>query len=163
MGLRLNLPPRDHSTRPERRHPGIENLAARGFRELSGGQRQLAIFARALVAQAEVLVLDEPTSALDLKNQALIMDWMARLPKIDGMTVVFTTHHPNHALAVADEVLPMVGPGEYVHGSAEAVLTEWNLQAVYGVAMRKLRFQHEGRDVDALVPVLRARSLNHER
>ena len=73
------------------------------------------------------------------------------------MTVIFTTHHPHHALAVADDVLLMAGPGQYVHGAAETVLTEQNLQALYGVAIRKLRFQHEGRPIDTLAPVLRAK------
>jgi iron complex transport system ATP-binding protein len=52
---------------------GMADLAGRPFHEMSGGQRQLVIFARALVAEADVLILDEPTSALDLRNQQVIL------------------------------------------------------------------------------------------
>src|SRR5262249_35613940 len=93
---------------------GIAHLADRTFQQLSGGERQLVIFARALVAEPQVLVLDEPTSSLDLGNQRLILEWIARLAAEDGLTVLLTTHHPHHALAVADDVLLMLGSSEYV-------------------------------------------------
>ena len=133
---------------------GIADLAGRAFHDLSGGQRQMVVLARALVAEAQVLLLDEPTSALDLRNQALVLRWMARLAREDGLAVVFTTHHPHHALAVADEALLMLGPERFAHGPADAVLTEASLQALYGVAMRRVRFEHGGREVETLVPVL---------
>ncbi len=66
---------------------GIADLAGRPFHELSGGQRQLVIFARALVSEAEILILDEPTSALDLKNQDVILEWITRLAREEGLTV----------------------------------------------------------------------------
>jgi iron complex transport system ATP-binding protein len=136
---------------------GIADLAERGFQELSGGQRQLVIFARALASEAEVLILDEPTSALDLKNQALILDWIGRLARDDGMTVLFTTHHPHHALAVADEALLMLAAERFVAGAADAVLSEENLLALYGVPMRKLAFADGVRRVETLVPVFTPR------
>lgn len=92
---------------------GLADLAPRPFHELSGGQRQMVIFARALVAEAPIVILDEPTSSLDLKNQALVLDWISRLAQEDGLTVVFTTHHPHHALAVADHALLMLGESEF--------------------------------------------------
>lgn len=131
----------------------LADYAARPFHELSGGQRQMAIFARALVAEAEILILDEPTSALDLRNQALILDWIARLTREDGLTVLFTTHHPHHALAAADDALLMMGETDYACGPAAEVLTEANLGALYGVPLRRLSFDHEGRAVETLVPV----------
>jgi ABC-type oligopeptide transport system ATPase subunit len=76
---------------------------------MSGGQRQLVIFARALVAEAEILILDEPTSALDLKNQALVLDWIGTLSRTDGLTIVMTTHHPHHALAIAAAIPASIG------------------------------------------------------
>lgn len=133
---------------------GLAGMADRPFHELSGGQRQMVIFARALVAEADILVLDEPTSALDLKNQALILDWIARLSRDDGLTVVFTTHHPHHALAVADDALLMLSEAEFACGPTAEVLTEENLHALYGVPLRRLAFEHGGRVVETFAPVL---------
>jgi len=133
---------------------GMADLAGRPFHELSGGQRQLVIFARALVAEAEILILDEPTSALDLKNQALVLDWIGTLSRKDGLTVVLTTHHPHHALAIADEALLMMGEADYAAGPAAEVLTEKALTLLYGAPLKRIAFTHEGRRIETFVPVL---------
>jgi iron complex transport system ATP-binding protein len=133
---------------------GIADFAGRPFHELSGGERQLVIFARALVSEAEILILDEPTSALDLKNQIVVLDWMTRLSHQDELTILFTTHHPHHALAVADSALLMLGGSEFVSGAADEVLSEENLRALYGVDIRHLFFEHQGEQRGTLVPVL---------
>lgn len=132
---------------------GIEDLAERSFYRLSGGQRQLVILARALVAEADILVLDEPTSALDLKNQALVLYWLERLAQEDGLTVIFTTHHPHHALAVADKALLMLDEKRYYCGATKEVLTDVNLQELYDVPMKYLEFEYNGRMVQTLAPV----------
>ncbi|SHI08387.1 iron complex transport system ATP-binding protein [Pollutimonas bauzanensis] len=131
---------------------GLAELAERSFDELSGGQRQLVIFARALASGADILVLDEPTSALDLKNQGTVLEWIARLRK-EGLTVIFTTHHPHHAHAVADQALLMFGAEDYVCGAIDAVLTEANLRRLYGMPLRQVSFEFEGRAMETLVPV----------
>jgi iron complex transport system ATP-binding protein len=133
---------------------GIADFANHPFHELSGGERQLVIFARALVSEAEILILDEPTSALDLKNQALVLDWISRLSHQDGLTVLFTTHHPHHALSIADDVLLMLGETKFVCGPASKVLNEENLHTLYGVDMKLLSFEHKGQMHETLVPVL---------
>lgn len=132
----------------------LAELAHRPFDALSGGQRQLVIVARALVAEADILVLDEPTSALDLKNQALMLAWMRRLSAEDGLTVLFTTHHPHHALAVADNVLLMQETERYVFGPAGDVLTETALERLYGVPIRRIAYRYAGREMETLIPVL---------
>jgi len=132
---------------------GLADIAGQAFHELSGGQRQLVILARALVAEADILILDEPTSSLDLKNQALILDWISRLARDDGLTVMFTTHHPHHALAIADAVLLMLGEKDYRCGATKEVLTEKNLNELYGVELKRIVFEHGGRTVESLVPI----------
>ncbi len=133
---------------------GMADLAGRPFHQLSGGQRQMVIFARALVSEADILVLDEPTSALDLKNQAVVLDWIIRLSRQDGLTVIFTTHHPHHALAVADHCLLMLGACDYLYGPRDEVLTEDNLDRLYGVPLKRVTLEHRGRTMDSFAPVL---------
>jgi iron complex transport system ATP-binding protein len=132
---------------------GIADLATHAFDTLSGGQRQLVIFARALVADADIVVLDEPTSALDLQNQMNVLHWIRRLAETHGLTVIFTTHHPHHALWVADDAILMMGSREHQSGSAAAMLTESNLTRLYGTAMKHIVFEHEGQRVETLAPV----------
>jgi ABC-type cobalamin/Fe3+-siderophores transport system ATPase subunit len=112
------------------------------------------IFARAVVSEASILILDEPTSAMDLKNQILILDWIARLSHDDGLTVLMTTHHPHHASAVADDALLMLGETEFACGPAEEVLTEENLRALYGVDLKRIVFDHAGKTLRPFVPVI---------
>jgi iron complex transport system ATP-binding protein len=133
---------------------GMAGLARRSFHELSGGQRQLVILARALVAEAEIMIMDEPTSALDLKNQSLVLEWIIKLTKDDGLTVIFTTHHPHHALAIAERTLLMLSDVDYICGVPSEVLTEMNLEGLYGVVIKKIDFEHEGCELATLVPVL---------
>jgi iron complex transport system ATP-binding protein len=133
---------------------GIASFALRPFHELSGGERQLVVFARALVAEADILFLDEPTSALDLKNQSIVLDWVGQLSRRDGLTIILTTHHPHHALAVADDVLLMMGETAFVCGPTVDVLTEDNLTALYGVPLRRVTFEHAGKEVETVAPAL---------
>jgi iron complex transport system ATP-binding protein len=135
---------------------GLAHLERRSFHELSGGQRQLVILARALVAEAEILLMDEPTSALDLKNQDLVLRWMDRLTKKDGLTVIFTTHHPHHALAVADRAFLMLEEGVRLDGTAEQTLTAENLRCLYGLPLQRLDFEYRGFKTSTITPVFLA-------
>lgn len=136
---------------------GLADRADAPFHELSGGQRQLVIFARGLVAEAEILLLDEPTSSLDVKNQAQVLDWIIRLSHEDGLTVIFSTHHPHHALAVADDAMLMSGEQDFICGPVDAVLTEANLQALYGVPLKRLSFEHDGVTTQTISPAFQPR------
>ncbi|CAI2515588.1 Uncharacterized ABC transporter ATP-binding protein HI_1470 [Serratia liquefaciens] len=86
-------------------------FAEREFGSLSGGQRQLVLIARALAMSCEVLILDEPTSALDLHHQDRVLSLISSLARERQMAVMFSTHQPNHAHAVADRALLLGGLG----------------------------------------------------
>jgi iron complex transport system ATP-binding protein len=134
---------------------GIGDLADRPFPELSGGQRQLVMLARALASEAGILVLDEPASSLDLGNQAMLLGQLRRLSRGDGLTIVFSTHLPQHALAAADDVLAMDGGGRDLFGPAAEVLTGPNLSRLYGTPIKRVTVEHEGAETEALVTVFK--------
>ncbi|MBL8522058.1 MAG: ABC transporter ATP-binding protein [Betaproteobacteria bacterium] len=114
----------------------IRHFATREFAELSGGERQLVLIARALASEARILLLDEPTASLDFGNQFLILDAISRL-KNSGTAVIFTTHNPEHALRVctgtADRTLTIARDGSIAYGPTAALLTGDALAALYGL------------------------------
>lgn len=131
---------------------GASELAQRRMTELSGGQRQLVLIARALASDCDILILDEPTSALDYQNQDRILSILADASR-RGMTVLFTTHSPQHAQSIAHRVLLMQNSQHYEFGPCEAVLTEERLGALYGIDIKTLPFEHNGKTHRAVVAV----------
>jgi len=113
---------------------GIAGLAPRDSTRISGGQRQLALIARALAQQAGVVVMDEPTASLDLGNRLRVLDRVRALAA-DGLAVLVSTHEPEHAFAVADRVAVLEPGGRFEAGPVDAVLTPERLTRLYGVAL----------------------------
>ncbi|HEX5997876.1 MAG TPA: ABC transporter ATP-binding protein [Hyphomicrobiaceae bacterium] len=113
---------------------GIAHLAGEAYTRISGGQRQLALIARALAQEAPAIVMDEPTASLDFGNQALVLREVARLAS-SGLGVVLSTHHPDHAFAVGSRVLLLHDGRVIADGPPRQVLTRARLERVYGVAV----------------------------
>ncbi len=111
----------------------IAHLADRPVTELSGGERQLVLIARALAQGGSAIILDEPTASLDFGNQALVLREVRALARRDGLAVLMTTHQPDHALLLADAVM-LISAGR-AEGPAppEALITPGTLRAAYGV------------------------------
>ena len=110
---------------------GIARLAERPIHRVSGGERQLTLIARALATEATHILMDEPGANLDFGNQALVLDEIARLRQ-SGAAVAFSTHHPDHALAIADRVLMIRDGGTMAGGRTADVVNSENLSALYG-------------------------------
>lgn len=115
---------------------GLQALAHERYTQISGGERQLALVARALAQEPQVLLLDEPTSHLDFGNQMLVLETVRRLAGERGMAVLMATHAPDHALFVADRVALMKDGGFLAVGPPAEVMTEGNLKAIYRIDVR---------------------------
>jgi len=109
----------------------LGKLAERRVSELSGGEQQRVLLARALAQGAEVLLLDEPTTHLDLHYQALLLNLIRRLVSEKNLSVMMALHDLNLAGLYADRVALLVGGKIQASGSAKEVLTEENLAEVY--------------------------------
>ena len=111
---------------------GITRLAEKKCSAMSGGELQMVLIARALAAEPQVLILDEPESNLDFRNQLVVLDAMSKLAG-EGMTCVFNTHYPAHALQRSDKALLLSKGGDYVFGSTASVVTEEAIRKAFGV------------------------------
>lgn len=110
----------------------LQPLQDRFIGELSGGEQQRVLLARALAQEAPVLLLDEPTAHLDLHHQAGILRRVARLAREKELAVLMVVHDLNHAGMFADRVALLVDGQKLGDGSPEEVLTHERLSAVYG-------------------------------
>src|SRR5262245_12442784 len=116
---------------------GIAPLAERPYTMISGGERQLALLARAFAQEPQFIVLDEPTASLDFGNQGRVMREMQVLAK-SGLGVLFTTHDPNHALRAADRAF-LLRAGECVgEGPVKDILNKAQLEALYGAPVHRI-------------------------
>ena len=118
---------------------GLEHLQDRPAPSLSGGERQLAMVARALAQKPRILLLDEPTSHLDLSNRDRILNVLRALAR-NGVTIIFTTHDPNLVAAMADYVVLMRQGALLAAGALETTLTEEHLSATYGIPVQVIRW-----------------------
>jgi iron complex transport system ATP-binding protein len=110
----------------------METFADRLYTEISGGERQMTMIARALAQEARFLALDEPASSLDFGNQARVLMTLRRLVK-SGIGVLMATHHPEHALRCASRVAIMRDGRLQRAGPPDEIVTAASLEAVYRV------------------------------
>lgn len=116
---------------------GIAKLAGRPYTEISGGERQLVLLARALAQEPRFIVLDEPTASLDFGNQGKVMQEIRALAE-SGLGVLFTTHDPNHALRAAHRAYLLRAGECLADGPVAEVLTTERLETLYRAPVHRL-------------------------
>lgn len=113
---------------------GVGYLAGCGINEISGGERQMALIARAMAQQAKILLMDEPTASLDYGNQFRLLQQVRQLAD-SGYTVLLSTHNPEHAFRFATDVLVLREGGVRAFGPAAETLTEELLREIYRIPL----------------------------
>ena len=109
---------------------GIKYHLGKYLSQLSGGELQMVMIARALVQETPIILMDEPLSALDMKNQYEVLLLIKKLER-EGKTILFTTHNPNHAIALKCMVWVLNDKTISQSGMANDIITDKLLQEVY--------------------------------
>jgi len=131
---------------------GIAHLAHQGCSEISGGEYQLVLLARALVQKSKILVMDEPTANLDYGNQYRVMDRIAGLTRNDFI-ILMSAHDPNQVLLHANRALVIKGGTVFADGAPGEVLDSATMSDLYNIEVHRHTIDDNGRMVEICVPV----------
>jgi iron complex transport system ATP-binding protein len=120
---------------------GLWELKGRPYTQLSGGQGQLVLLARALAQRTKVIIMDEPTAHLDFKNELTVLETIVELVKSTGISVIMATHFPNHAYYFENNnlstAIAMMDKMTFsTVGSPSAVLSEESIKSLYNIDAR---------------------------
>lgn len=111
---------------------GLSDMAFRNLDELSGGELQKVIIARALAQEPKLLLMDEPTNHLDMKNQVDVLNIISHITKKDNISAIITMHDLNLALRYADKFM-LIKDKKIFDLGGEEIITEENIKSVYGL------------------------------
>lgn len=137
---------------------GMLSFKDKPYTQLSGGETQLVMVARALAQQTPVLVMDEPTAHLDFRNELYFLETIVHLVKETKITVVMATHFPNHAFYfensnTASRVALMNERMFYAQGKPDDVLTERNMYDIFRIKSKLISHKWEEGDVRHILPI----------
>ncbi|WP_035216367.1 ABC transporter ATP-binding protein [Desulfobulbus elongatus] len=130
---------------------GIGHLQDRPYTEISGGERQLTLIARALAQGADVFIMDEPVNGLDYGNQMRLLSDIVGLAR-EGLTFIMTTHFPDHALMTADRVILFREGAVLADGHPAAVVTTGSLQELYRIEVKVMNIPGQTGSARVCVP-----------
>lgn len=125
---------------------GLTELADKPYTEISGGERQQATIARALVQEPKAILFDEPTAHLDYGNQIKTLRVIKSLAE-KGYAIIITTHNPDHAIMLGGTVAILSQDGHLEVGPAEKIITEEKLKEVYDTDLKLVMMEEFGRNI----------------
>lgn len=131
---------------------GLGHIADKSYLDISGGERQQLLIARAIIQSPEAILFDEPTAHLDYGNQHRTLRRVKQMAS-EGYSIVITTHNPDHALLLGESAAIVSKDGRVIQGSSDEILTEEKLSEVYGMDIRIRYIEELGRTA-CLVPGL---------
>ncbi|WP_296010532.1 ABC transporter ATP-binding protein [uncultured Adlercreutzia sp.] len=111
---------------------GIEHLAHRTYTQISGGEQQLVLIARAIAQNAQTIIMDEPTSALDYGNTVRVLSCVRQLAR-EGLSIVQSTHNPDHAFLYSDQTMVINRGHLQAFGNPHDVITSELISELYGI------------------------------
>ncbi|MEF9875596.1 MAG: ABC transporter ATP-binding protein [Gordonibacter sp.] len=111
---------------------GIAHLAERNYTQISGGEQQLVLVARALAQDAKTIIMDEPTSALDYGNTVRVLSCVKQLAR-EGLSIVQSTHQPDQAFLYSDKTLVLHQGRVHAFGTPKDVITNELVSTIYNV------------------------------
>ena len=125
------------------------------YTEISGGERQLILIARALAQEPKILIMDEPTSNLDYGNQVRVLKHIKKLAERD-IGIIMTSHFPDHAFMCSTKVLAINRGNSYTTGTPEEVVTSELLEEIYNIRVQieAIKDNVSGEDVKVCVPIM---------
>jgi ABC-type cobalamin/Fe3+-siderophores transport systems, ATPase components len=129
---------------------GIENLSARPYTKVSGGERQLILIARAVAQGSDFLFLDEPAANLDFGNQMKVLA-MLRSLAAEGKGIIFTSHDPGHAFLLGAKVAAIRSGDDVSIGKSGEVITKEMAENLYGIRAEILEVYDEMRNENVKV------------
>lgn len=133
---------------------GAGFLRDKVYTEISGGERQMVLIARALTQTPQFLVMDEPTSNLDYGNQMKVLEQINMLSK-KGLGVIMTSHFPDHAFLCSTKTALIRRNGHIIVGSSDEVITEENLKSTYSVEVKiTSAVDGKGKCIRGCIPML---------
>lgn len=149
----LGQPKKEHIERATKalESLGIGHLKNAGYAEISGGERQLALIARALVQEAKILIMDEPTANLDYGNQTRIMRKITDLAT-RGYSIIISTHNPDHSFFYANRILIIRDSVVIADGIPDEELTQDIIKKVYGIDVDIFNYKNSHRTHKVCIP-----------
>lgn len=137
---------------------GILRLKDRPYTQLSGGEGQLVMIARALAQKTPLIIMDEPTAHLDFKHELTIMETVVELVHETHLSILMATHFPNHALYFENNRIKtraaLMSQGSFLEiGPPNEVLSEQNLKSVYHVNTRLVSCNIDSRELKQVIPI----------